>query len=256
MSYNHDKTKTAYEAWYGKKHHWNMLRFFGCDVYVVNETRTKNTLVKATCHKFLGWGSSTSMIHYLDTSTHNIKRARHVYFDDFSSATPYDKLSPGGILLRNESLPPTQPDSKSSDTVDKTETFLHNKDSSITLPLASLPSPLVPKINNTVVNFHNLPETDPFKDLKQHTYQVDFSCHKIYPFGIFISYNDSTSPWYINLPPKLRRNVFILGIESIEPITPSTAYDSIEYNVKNNKFLLSIILCKWQPTTRAAFETP
>lgn len=88
---------------------WNMFRIFGCDVYVVNETGSKNTLAKATCHKFLGWGSSTSMIHYLDSSTNTIKRARHVYFDDFASATTYDRLSPGGILLRNESMPSIQP---------------------------------------------------------------------------------------------------------------------------------------------------
>ena len=54
LSFNHDKTLTAFEAWYGKRPHWHYFRTFGCDVYVIDENNSKNSLTKATKHTFLG----------------------------------------------------------------------------------------------------------------------------------------------------------------------------------------------------------
>lgn len=50
---------------------------------------------------FLGVGPSTSTVYYLETDTNKIKRARHVYFDDFAIPTPDDQLSLGAHILRN-----------------------------------------------------------------------------------------------------------------------------------------------------------
>ena len=61
LSFNHSKTMIAHEAWYGKRPNWKDFRIFGCGIYVVSDSGTKNDLKKATCHKFLGWGASTQM---------------------------------------------------------------------------------------------------------------------------------------------------------------------------------------------------
>ena len=184
LSYNHDKSKTAYEAWYGQKPNWKNFRVFGCDVYVLKETGSKNTLTKATCHKYLGWGSSTSLIHYLDSDTGNIKRARHVYFDDFSSATPYGKLSPGGLLLRNEISPPSTHDIHKSTPIEKVE-----KDNSehVTNNQETTPTDTQsPNFSSDILNFHLQPDPAPFPENRTFEYTVDLSNRRSHPFGIFI----------------------------------------------------------------------
>lgn len=174
------------------------------------------------------------MIHYLDSSINTIKRARHVYFDDFASATPYEKLSPGGHLLRNESTPPIQ-ETTSTTCNDKisspTSTATPNTDdpvtvekcdknglSTIKLSVSPTPSIASPKFDTNLVNLHTQKDPDPFEHNKLHTYQIDLFTHRHYPFGIFISYDThyglpfvkeipSTCPWYKNLPAKFRRNI-------------------------------------------------
>ena len=183
----------------------------------MNDSGSKNDLKKATCHKFLGWGASTQMVHYLDSQSDTIKRARHVYFDDFSSATPIDKLSPGGILLRNETAPP--PVTPNSDTQSKNNSdkdafpVFVDPDSKRGISSASnIPSPV---FDINVINFHLAPPPSPFNENTTHTYKVNLSNSKTRPFGIFVQYDEiPTSPWYINLPVKFRRNVWILGINS------------------------------------------
>ena len=49
----------------------------------------------------LGVGPSTSTVYCLETDTNKIKRARHVYFDDFAIPTPDDQFSLGAHILRN-----------------------------------------------------------------------------------------------------------------------------------------------------------
>ena len=73
LSYNHSKTMTAYQAWFNKKPHWNDFRIFGGDIYVVEETTSKNNLQKASKHKFLGWGTSTASVHYLENTTNKFR---------------------------------------------------------------------------------------------------------------------------------------------------------------------------------------
>lgn len=253
LSYNHDKTKRAFEAWYGRRPIWKDSRIFGCDIYVVNESGSKNDLKNATCHKFLGWGASTQMVHYLDSHSNRIKRARHVYFDDFSSSTPIEKLSPGGILLRFENAPPQIDAVPEVSKIQDTNRLVLNVQ-------APCPSPILDHKNTTlddknvrvsahslsfdseVLNFHLNPDPSPFPEDATHSYKVDISNSKTRPFGLFIQYDIHfgiplvkeilpTSPWYISLPSKFRRNIWILGLDNTEPIAPSAAYDTLEHCV-------------------------
>lgn len=223
LSYNHDKSKTAYEAWYNKKPRWSDFRIFGCDIYVVTETTSKNDLIKANHHRFLGWGASTALVHYLDSVTNTIKRARHIYFDDHSSSTAEAEQSPGAHLIKNDGVD-------------------------------------APSIDETLLNLHLRQDPDPFKNNKIFDHSVDISKGIHFPFGIFIQFDEhfgipfvkeipSSSPWYTNLPAKFRRNIWILSIESTEPITATAAYDAIQHEIKNKNYKLSVSLCKWEPTT-------
>ena len=163
-------------------------------------------------------------VHYLDSQSNTIKRARHVY-----SATLVDKLSPGGILRRYENAPPPVTTDKKDTSDDDVSPVL--KDSA-SVPLASLPSDVPSPIFDTnVLNFHLAQSPSPFVDNNTHTYKVDLSHSKTRPFGIFVQYDKHfglplvkeilpPSPWYINLPAKFRRNMWILGVNNTEPITP------------------------------------
>ena len=228
LSYNHNKTMTAFEAWYGKKPHWHNFRVFGCDIYVIDESKSKNVLTKATKHTFLGWGASTSTAHYFDKNTEEIKRARHVYFDDYSSATPEEELSPGARLLRNT-------------------------------------TPELPFFDPSSLHFHTRPEPNPFKhkNIIEHTVDISICTH--HQYGIQITYDEhfglpfvkkieNTSPWYLNLPGNFRRNVWILAINSSEPITPTSAYEAIAFHSKKSTTLF-ISLSKWEPTTRTKLQS-
>ena len=258
LSLNHDKSKTAFEAWYGTKPHWDNFRIFGGDVYVVNDSGTKNDIEKAKRHRFLGWGASTSTIHYLETGSNIIKRARHVYFDDYSSSTSDQDLSPGAKIIRLE----------------KYTNFQHQCE----LVHCSSPSPAIssisnkiddvkhPDFSNEVLNFHLRPDPSPFLHNTIYEHTVNFASASIFPFGAHITYDEhfglpfvkefpSYSPWYVNLPAKFRRNIWILAIESTEPITASSAYDALLFHIKEKKNrVLHVILCKWEPTTRTRLE--
>ena len=266
LSYNHDKTMTAYEAWYGTKPHWDNFRVFGCDAYVVKELGSKNDLEKARRHRFLGWGASTTSIHYLETGTDKIKLARHVYFDDFSSSTPTSDLSPGAQIIRHEYTTTPSPVIEKVDSIaDKNIKLTYPSNdpkstSSISIPYHCVP--FTPRFDNEVLNLHLRPDPNPFSSNQLYEHNVDFSSISTHPFGVFISYDDhfglpfvkeipTHSPWYVNLPAKFRRNIWILCISSSEPITAMSAYDALHHHVKVKKeILLPILLCKWEPTPR------
>lgn len=228
MSYNHDKTMTVFQAWYGKRPHWKNFRVFGSDIYVVNENTSKNSLTKATRHIFLGWGTSTSTIHYLDPQNDEIKRARHAYFDDYSSSIPEADLTPGARLIRNTSLE--------------------------TIP-----------IDTNVINLHTVEHTNPFTNNKLHHLEIDMTCCSSYPFRVKVTFDEFFrlpfikqiqvhSPWYINLPGNFRRNVWILSINAIEPITPTAVYESIAFYLQTN-ITIKVTLSKWEPVTRTKLDS-
>lgn len=162
LSYSHNKSMTAYEAWYGKRPHWHNFRTFGCDVYVIDENKSKHTLKKVTKHVFLGWEASTSTIHYLDSATHEVKQARHVYFDDYSSSTPEKESSPGTRLLCFEN--PTQL-----------------------------------QFDKNILNFDHNISVDPFykNNIIEHT--VELTPFPYFPFGIDITHDDFYGPPFIKL---------------------------------------------------------
>ena len=227
LSYNHDKSMTAHEAWYGKKPKWSDFRIFGADLYVMNETDSKSSFEKATKHTFLGWGTSTRTVHYLDSKTNEVKRARHVYFNDHSTATDDKDLTPGAKILRH-SVPDT------------------------------------PYFDEKILNMHTIPPPDPFQNNDLYEHRVNLSLAPYFPFGIAITDDDyfglpfiksihESSPWYIQLHAKFRRNIWILSINTIEPITPTAAYETITHFTKENK-TIQVTISKWEPTTRTKLE--
>ena len=227
LSYNHDKSMTAFEAWYGKKPKWSDFRIFGADIYVMNETDSKNSFEKATKHTFLGWGTSTKTVHYLDSNNNKVKRARHVNFDDHSTATDEKDLTPGAKILRN--------------TVSNT-----------------------PYFDNKILNMYIIPPSDPFQSNNIHGYTVNLSLAPYFPYGVIITFDDyfglpfiksidESSPWYILLPAKFRTNIWILLINTVEPITPTSAYEAITDFIKENK-TIQVKISKWEPTTRTKLD--
>ena len=227
LSYNHDKSKTAFEAWHGRKLKWTDFRVFGADIYVLNEKESKNTFAKASKHTFLGWGTSTKTVHYLDSTTNEVKRARHVYFDDHSTATDNKDLTLGAKILRN-AVPDT------------------------------------PYFDESILNLHMKPPTNPFDNNDLFEYEVNLATNTNYPYGIIISFDEyyglpfikqieETSPWYHLLPPKFRRNIWILSINTSEPITPTVAYDTISHYLKIHT-KIKIIISKWEPTTKTKLD--
>ena len=187
----------------------------------MNETESKNTHVKASKHIFLGWGTSTRTVHYLDSKTNEVKRARHVYFDDHSTATDNKDLTPGAKILRNV-------------------------------------APDTPYFYDSILNFHMKPSSDPFENNGLLEYEVNLAHSTHYPYGIIISYDEyfgltfvkyieDTNPWYHLLPPKFRRNIWILSINSTESIT------AISHYIKENK-TIKVVISKWEPTTSTKLD--
>ena len=257
---------TAYEAWYVTKPHWDNFRVFGWDVYVVNESGSKNDLIKAKRHRFLDWSASTTTIHYLETNTNKIKRARHVYFDDFSSSTPLAELSPGAQIIRHEHTTTPPPVIEKVEVKKDTESILQipsddlKSTSSISLPLHCVP--FTPRFDNETFNLHLRPDPHPFASNQMYEHTVDLPSASTHPFGILITCDDHFglpfvkeipihSPWYVNLPAKFRRNIWVIGISLSEPITATSAYDTLQYHAKaKNELILPVVLCKWEPTPR------
>ena len=119
-----------------------------------------------------------------------------------------------------------------------------NSKSSISLPSHLVP--FTPRFDNEILNFHLRPGPSPFASNQIFEHVVNFNSITTHPFGVFITYDDHfglpfvkeisvNSPWYVNLPAKFRRNIWILGISSSELITASSAYDALKCHVQDKK---------------------
>lgn len=51
-----------------------------------------------------------------------------------------------------------------------------------------------------------------------------------------------------------RRNIWVLSINNSEPITPTATYEAIEFHIKNST-TITVMLSKWEPTTRTKFDS-
>jgi len=70
-------------------------------------------------------------------------------------------------------------------------------------------------------------------------------------FGLpYIPIVSPTSAFYQHLPPIYRRNIWIVSIQDIEPITPTEVYEAIHHHLETNEPVLSIIISKRKPSSR------
>ena len=117
-------------------------------------------MTKATKHTFLGWGTSTKTLHSLDTKTNEVKRARHVYCNDYSTTTDEKDLTPGAKILRNA-------------------------------------NPDISYFDEKIINFHNNPSPYPFQDYDIIKHKIDITLAPAFLYGIIISFNEYFGPPFV-----------------------------------------------------------
>lgn len=75
--------KTPYEAWTGQKLDVVHLHEFGCDVWVLDESKNRSKLsLKSKKMKFTGFMDGSKSIHYYDTATQSIKILQNFAFNE------------------------------------------------------------------------------------------------------------------------------------------------------------------------------
>ena len=75
--------KTPYEAWHGKRPSVAHLREFGCDVWVLDESKKRTKLdPKSTKMKFMGFMDGSKSIRYYDPTNRNVKVSRNFAFNE------------------------------------------------------------------------------------------------------------------------------------------------------------------------------
>ena len=75
--------KTPYEAWHGTKPNVSHLREFGCDVWVLDESKNRSKLdPKSKKMTLVGFMDGSKSIRYYDAKTRSIKVSRNVAFNE------------------------------------------------------------------------------------------------------------------------------------------------------------------------------
>ena len=90
------KGMTPYEAWTGKKQDVSHLREFGCDVWVLDETKNKSKLAPRSKKMiFVGFEDGSKAVRYWDKTTRKIKVSRNVAFNENEEPTDLVGEVPG-----------------------------------------------------------------------------------------------------------------------------------------------------------------
>ena len=77
------KGKTPYEAWTGKKPDVSHFREFGCDVWILDETKNKSKLApKSQKMTFVGFMEGSKAVRYWDRAARSIKVSRNFVFNE------------------------------------------------------------------------------------------------------------------------------------------------------------------------------
>jgi transposase InsO family protein len=75
--------KTPYEAWYRRKPSVAHLREFGCDVWILDESKSRSKLdPKSQKMKFMGFMDGSKSIRYYDPDKRNVKVSRNFAFNE------------------------------------------------------------------------------------------------------------------------------------------------------------------------------
>jgi hypothetical protein len=125
---------TPYEAWSGKKPSVGHLREFGCDVWVLDKSKSRSKLLPKS-HKmiFVGFMDGSKSIRYYDPRTRRVKVSRNVAFNENDELKELEIVELPGSRSEGENKedsdsrttpepeqeePPTQPDPIPAETDD------------------------------------------------------------------------------------------------------------------------------------------
>jgi hypothetical protein len=87
------KGTTPYEAWTGKKPDISHLREFGCDVWILDETKDKSKLApRSKKMVFVGFEDGSKAVRYWDKATRKIKVSRNVAFNENEETTALEDV--------------------------------------------------------------------------------------------------------------------------------------------------------------------
>jgi hypothetical protein len=99
------KGMTPYEAWHGHKPDVSHLREFGCDVWVLDETKNQSKLrPKSNKMIFVGFDDGAKCIHYYDKSTRRVKRTRNYVFNENEEPRELETTDLPGLQDEGEKL--------------------------------------------------------------------------------------------------------------------------------------------------------
>src|SRR6266508_4358749 len=98
---------TPYEAWTGKKPDVSHFREFGCDVWVLDETKNKSKLdPRSKKMVFVGFEDGSKAIRYWDKETRKIKVSRNMVFNENDKPEQYGEV-PGVSAEVESGINPT-----------------------------------------------------------------------------------------------------------------------------------------------------
>ena len=94
---------TLYEAWTGKKPNVSHLQEFGCDVWVLDETKNKSKLaLRSRKMVFVGFENGSKAVRYWNKVTRKIKVLRNVAFNENDEPMNLEVVNVPGISAEGE----------------------------------------------------------------------------------------------------------------------------------------------------------
>lgn len=105
------KGKTPFEAWTGKKPDVSHFREFGCDVWVLDESKDRSKLApKSKKMVFVGFMEGSKAVRYWDKQMRNIKVSRNVSFNENEEPKELEITEVPGLQVEgeDETITPSQ----------------------------------------------------------------------------------------------------------------------------------------------------
>jgi len=205
-------TITPYEQWTKTKPSFNKLHIFGSTIYV-HASQAKKLDPKAVTGIFLGYGSSTAVIYYLDAHHRTIKRAHHAKIDSTqlgaSDDTPGSKMIQKYHKHRILNLPP------------------------LSLTLSTIASPF--SYQNLFSYTVSIPPKGPLG--------LNLEDDKVFGLPI-INTMTSDSAFRVGCKKSLHKNSWLVGIHHEEPITVNRFLEYVEFLRTNKIFNVQLTLTK------------
>jgi len=203
---------TPYEKWHKRKPSYSKLHIFGTTMYV-HDHNAKKLDPKATTGIFLGYGSSTAVLYYLDPLKQSIKRAHHARFDPLQIGG--NDITPGSQLIR-----------KHAD-LHK----IHLPDNDLTLEKVISPFSYELLFTYSV----SIPKKGP----------IGLILENDTVFGLpVISHMENNSPFTVGCKKTLQKNSWIVSVHHDEPVTVGRVLEYIEYLREQNILTFQITLTK------------